>query len=156
MHKTLWIRDIYYINWLAGFLPSTSSVHLTPLGHPNHRHHHAQAKWPNLTGSNFMTERKIRHMSGSSTLSPSNHGSGKWLYLKGTSSYYVLEAPIFDFHDYGRNCTGLSWVVLFSPPFPECETSENHQDFLIHFLGSWTRKQARNLSSLIYACCLEV
>ena len=35
-------------------------------------------------------------------------------------------------------------------PFPECETSENHQDFFYTFLGSWTRKQTRNLSSLIY------
>ena len=30
----------------------------------------------------------------------SNHGSGKWLYLKGNDP--IGDTPIFDFHDYGR------------------------------------------------------
>ena len=33
-----------------------------------------------------------------------NHGSGKWLYLKGNDP--IGDTPILDFHDYGRKSTG--------------------------------------------------
>ena len=47
-----------------------------------------------------------------------NHGSGKWLYLKGN---YYWRGPFFDFHDDGRKgiqpfgFIGLSVSYLFGP-----------------------------------------
>jgi len=37
-----------------------------------------------------------------------NHGSGKWLYLKGNYHW-----TIFDFHDYGRKCIIIVSLDIF-------------------------------------------